>query len=203
MKRLLDKVLWSLLLIFDFATTLLVLCLCSPLLIGFWVYSKVILCLIRCTGRTNYEKATGLDSSQGFPANGTDPYLYAMGRYENKIIFEDGKRVAANVLNIQDENGRYKYRRLKQIFEKVLGYFIFRDVDIDIDNHVEMLNVHRFICHKYGCICGKSAGSDDEFEYCGPQWEVMVHRVMEHFSAERFSKDVPQWKFLLIYEPNQ
>lgn len=197
----------------------------------FWVISKTCYFLIGLKLGKTFTRPSGLDIIQGMESPSSLPFINTVARFEGKIDMEKFcRKFHEQIIKLKDKNGKLRYKKFTQTYEKIYGYHVFRDVkDFDIRNQIKKVQIKDIFPEKFSSgnniscqekenthefcenlsLMKKEDSNEDGHHLSGHEeipnieWEALVERAMEKFGARPIPPGYPKWEILLIEEQHQ
>ncbi|CAL4143941.1 unnamed protein product [Meganyctiphanes norvegica] len=154
-----------------------------PILLIFWIISRMVkLHLWLWYGGKTY-KTKGMDALWGLETEQSRPVITILMTLSGQPDVDKVRRcISEKVLDVQDASGVYKYRKLRQLFLRRFGYYVWQDHDdFHVNNHVTKLQLE------------ESEGSD---------WASQVSEYISNAETDTLVKGLPPWHITLLHTGN-
>lgn len=176
-----------------------------PVVCIFWVMSSVVKIIYSVQFHCSVSKAIGMDGVWGLESKESRPFIITCLLLSGfPDIDKIRQHITAKVLNALDERGDYKFKKFRQTFSQLYGYYMWRDVDVlDIKNHVRMISLPVFYHQesRYSSENGQRLGLIEhgiKEETRKQLADSLLHRFLSEESVTALSGDRPPWEVLLL-----
>ena len=174
-----------------------------PLMAFFWVVSILVKVYYALLVGSSMKKVKGLDCMWGVEEKVNKPFVIACLRLHGaKTLHSVQQAILNKVIEVQDSDGNYKYRKFRQLFMQRCGYYCWRDdPHFDINNHVREVK----LSSHFPAVTSEDVQGPEEAVAVEDRQQVKneaIDEMLQQFMSEELAKampdDIPPWEVLLV-----
>ncbi|XP_068232596.1 probable diacyglycerol O-acyltransferase tgs1 [Palaemon carinicauda] len=170
-----------------------------PVTFLFWLLSTLAKAVYAFQFKGSVSKAQGMDGLWGLETKESRPFILVCLRLSG--VPDVGKishHISSRILDVQDNSGQYKFRKFRQTFSQLYGYYIWRDAkSFDIAEHIRLIDLREYYQQMLEEVNGRS-GLKETIKEPVEVADTMLSQFLSEEGTAALSSDRPPWEVMLL-----
>ncbi|XP_066982442.1 uncharacterized protein [Macrobrachium rosenbergii] len=173
-----------------------------PVTCLFWLLSALVKTIYAFQFGGSVSKAQGMDGLWGLETKESRPFILVCLRLSGNPDQEKIRHhIASRILDVRDAEGDYRFKKFRQTFSQLYGYYIWKDAgDFDVADHIRLIDLQEYYWQTpKEAHHGSSSGVVEEsVEEPVEVADTLLNRFLSEEGMTPLSSARPPWEVLLL-----